>query len=217
MNIKDVLKKVAEGKELTKEEKDFLSSYEENSGDGKIPKERLDREIAKRKDVETKLAETSEALEEIKGRMEELETKGMPEKDKLTKDMAKLAKQVETLTGERDGLKADLDGMKFSGTVAKLAAENNFTDPEYLGYLVKSKKLAVDDPEAVKTFVGDLKKSSPKLFKVDTSSGAGTQQAGSGSSSTKAGLKTVEEKVAFIKEHGAEAFEKALAEAGAKE
>lgn len=39
MDIKSILKKVAEGKDLTAEEKDFLSSYDPDTADGRIPKQ----------------------------------------------------------------------------------------------------------------------------------------------------------------------------------
>jgi len=180
MNVKEILKKIAEGKEISKEEKDFLASYDPENADGKIPKERLDREIAKRKEFETKLSEANTALDDLKAKVEEIEAKGMPEKDKLAKESAKLAKQIETLIKERDDTKGEIENMKFSASIAKIAGEHFFTDPEYLGYVVKSRKIAVEDAEAVKSFIGELKTSSPKLFKADAASGSGAPPGGSG-------------------------------------
>ena len=47
MNIKEILKKVADGKELTDEEKSFIGEYDPEKDESRIPKSRLDREIQK--------------------------------------------------------------------------------------------------------------------------------------------------------------------------
>jgi len=196
MKIKDILKKIAsEGLDkLTKEEKDFMDAYEDADENARIPKERLDREISKRKDIEKKLDEATANAVELNSRLEEIETKGLPEKDKLAKESAKLAKQIEALTAERDAHKAELDGVKYQGAIAKLADEHSFSDSEYLAFQLKAKKIAVDDTEAVKTFMGDLKKNSPKLFKAEGQPGGGTQHQPGGTGTPPANAKFEEAK-----------------------
>lgn len=182
MELKDILKKITEGKELSADEKAFIAKYEEPSQTDRIPKERLDREIAKRKEAETKLAEQNANIAELNSRIEEIEAKGLPEKDKLAKESAKLAKQLADLAAERDTFKAELDSTRFGNSVAKFAGEHSFTDQEYLGYMLKTKKIATDDTEAVKAFMGELKKTSPKLFKAEGSPGGDTPRTPTGGS-----------------------------------
>ena len=85
MNLVEVLKKAAQGIELSAEEKEFLSGYRPEG----IPKSRLDAEIAKRKEAESRGQELSVMLEELKVKVESLETRDLSETEKLKKDFDK--------------------------------------------------------------------------------------------------------------------------------
>jgi len=174
MNLADVLKKVAQEAELSTEEKEFLNSYRPEG----IPKSRLDAEIAKRKDAENRSLELSEAMEELKGKVESLESRDLSETERLKKDFDKelnrLRGSLQTLSTERDSARQELDSMKFRQNVTELACKHNFTDPQYLEYLTARSGVALEDPDKVKEFMDALKETSPKLFKLELRPGGGS-------------------------------------------
>jgi len=174
MNLTDVLKKVAQEAELSTEEKEFLNNYRPEG----IPKSRLDAEIAKRRDAESRSSELSAAMEELKGKVESLESRDLSETEKLKKDFDKelnrLRGSLQTLSTERDSARQELDSMKFRQNVTELACRHNFTDPQYLEYLTARSGVALEDPDKVKEFMDTLKETSPKLFKLELRPGGGS-------------------------------------------
>jgi TolA-binding protein len=175
MKLTDILKKVTAGEELNQEEKDFLAAYKPEE----IPKSRLDAEIAKRKEAETRKQELETKLEELSGKVEELEGKGLTEVDKVKKEnekeLAKLKKQVTDLTSEKETSVNELNSLKRKASISELAAKHNFTDPEFLDFKASTAKLDLADDAKVKEFMGDLQKASPKMFKVDANPGGGSK------------------------------------------
>ena len=95
MTIQEILKKVVAKEELTAEELDYLKSYEPLKEDGRIPKDRLDKEIEKRKAAEDSKTKLEEQLDELKTKIEELETKGMSEAEKAKAAVEKFAEPAE--------------------------------------------------------------------------------------------------------------------------
>ena len=184
MDFKAILKKMLAGEELSAEEKAFMESYDPAKDKDKIPKTRLDAEITKRKEFEKQVKELNSTVEEIQEKLDSKDEKDLSEMEKLTKAHDKekkaLEKKVTDLTGERDTSKTELSGMKFNGSVTKLAAKHGFNDAEYLGYLVKQKgeDFDLENETGVTDFMDGLKKESPKLFTVDTKSGAGSGEGG---------------------------------------
>lgn len=189
MDIKSILKKVAEGKELTAEEKDFLSSYDPDTADGRIPKSRLDKEIEKYNAEKKRADELDTSLSELKEKLEELENSGKSEAEKAKaasdKELAKLQKQVADLTAERDEAKANFAKSERTSKIAKLAAKHNFSDAEYLDYLTNASQLDLDDEGATTKYMTDLGKSKPQLFKSSAKPGGGTGTGGKNMSSAK--------------------------------
>ena len=174
MNLADVLKKVAQEAELSTEEKEFLNSYRPEG----IPKSRLDAEIAKRTDAENRSLELSGAMEELKGKVESLESRDLSETERLKKDFDKelnrLRGSLQTLSTERDSARQELDSMKFRQNVTELACTHNFTDPQYLEYLTARDGIALDDTDRVEEFMNGLKETCPKLFKLQLRPGGGS-------------------------------------------
>lgn len=96
MSIAEILAKVAKGETLTDAEKQFAAGYKPAAGDeetgetgGRIPKARLDAEIAKRKEADSKVAELNSKLDELNSKLEELESAGMSEAEKAKKEAEK--------------------------------------------------------------------------------------------------------------------------------
>ena len=182
MNIREVLKKVSEGTELSAEEKAFLASYDPDAASGRIPKERLDQEIAKFKAEKERADKLDADLAELKEKLEELENSGKTEAEKAKaaaeKELAKLKTQVQNLTKERDEAKAGLEKSERTAKIAALAAKHKFSNAEYLDFLAASKNIDLDDEAATTGFMTELGKSSPELFTSTAKSGGGTTGAG---------------------------------------
>ncbi|MDD4817307.1 MAG: hypothetical protein PHI85_04995 [Victivallaceae bacterium] len=183
MDIKAILKKIADGKELSAEEKDFLSKYDPENGDGnRIPKSRLDEEISKHKAEKERADALDSQLQELQTRIEELESTGKSAEEKAKaaydKEFNKLKKQVEDLTKERDAATASLAKSERTARVSTLASKHNFKDSSYLDFLAASKDVDLNDETAVTAFMKELGKSSPELFKSEAKPGGGTKNTG---------------------------------------
>lgn len=181
MNLAEVLKKAVQGSELSSEEKEFLSGYRPEG----IPKSRLDAEIAKRKEAESRGQELSTMLEELKLKVESLENRDLSETERLKKDFDKELNQlrgsIQNLSAERDSARNELDSVKFRQNVSELSSKYSFSDARYLEYLFSKDGIALEDTDKVKGFMDMLKETSPKLFKLELRPGAGSNPgAGSG-------------------------------------
>lgn len=181
MKIKDILAKVAKGEELTAEEKQFLSEYEEpaaGDGDNKIPKSRLDGEIQKRKKAEEDLQTLQDKFDELEEKLESLESSGLSETEKLKKEhgkeLKKLQDEVAALTAERDDAVGKMTKYERSGKVREIADKHKFSDAEYLDYLFNSKEIDLEKEADVSKFMSDLGSSRPELFASSARSGSGT-------------------------------------------
>lgn len=178
MNIKDILKKITEGKELTEEEKSFLAAYDPEKDESRIPKSRLDQEIKKAKEEKERADKLDGELAELKERLEELENSGKSEAEKAKaaseKELSKLKNQIANLEKERDEAKASLAKSERTSKIAALAQKHGFSDAEYLDYLAGSKSIDLDDETAVNGFIKELSTSSPQHFQSKAKSGGGT-------------------------------------------
>ena len=65
MSIAELIAKITKGETLTDEEKTFLAAYKEPDMKDRIPKSRLDQEIAKRSEYEQQLADLQKQLEKL--------------------------------------------------------------------------------------------------------------------------------------------------------
>ena len=182
MNIKEILKKVSEGKELSSEEKAFLSSYDPEKDESRIPKSRLDQEIAKAKSEKERADGLEAKVSELSAKVDELEAKGMTDVEKATaasaKELKTLRTQVDALTRERDDAKANLARFERTAKVSAIAQKHGFLDSDYLDYLANSKEIDLNDDGAVSTFMKELGTSRPELFKSSAKPGGGTAGTG---------------------------------------
>lgn len=182
MNLKEILKKVAEGKDLTAEEKAFLASYDPDNTDGRIPKSRLDDEIAKRKAEKERADKLNADLAALQEKVEELEDAGKSDADKAkaayNRELVKLQEQVADLTRERDEAKTNFEKSERTAKIATLAGKHNFSDPDYLDYLAASHNIDLNDEIAAAGFMKELGKNSPHLFKSTAKPGGGTNSGG---------------------------------------
>lgn len=196
MDIKDILKKIAEGKTLTDEEKEFIGKFDPESTD-RIPKSRLDAEIAKKKEAEKKADDLQQQVDALTEKVENLEANGLSEADKAKKEsdkqIAKLQKQVDDLTKERDEARQQITARDFSAEVGKLASAHKFDNPEYLEYLITKKQLDLKDETAVSQFFKELETSVPSHFQSDAHPGSGSGPGKEPPSSAAAGQQRIKE------------------------
>ncbi len=178
MTLKEILAKIAKGEALTPEEKAFIESYNPDDA-GRIPKSRLDEEINKRKDAETRLTEQQTQIDQLNTKIEELENKDLSEAEKTKKasdaEIGRLREENKTLKKDRDTNAARLTEIEFNGKMSDLAGKHRFVDANYLGHLVKSNNVNLEDAEAVSSFIKGLEQSSPGLFKSTAKPGSGTK------------------------------------------
>ena len=180
MELKDILKKIAKKEELTEEEVKFLEGY--NPDENRIPKARLDGEIEKRKQAEQELSDLKTKVDELQAKLDEANDKGLTEAEKLKKDTAKqieaFQKQVAKLTEEKNNADASLAAYQRKAAVGEIAKKHGFADADYLSYLMQQKELKLDDEPAVTSFMSELGKTTPGLFKADIRGGSGTNPNG---------------------------------------
>ena len=87
-------------------------------------------------------------------------------------ELAELRSAAETAGAERDRLAAELNIVKRNAAIRVLAEKHNFTDPDYLDFLMQKKGVAMDDQVAVESAVAALKKDCPRFFRVDVHPGS---------------------------------------------
>lgn len=171
MQISEIIAKVLAGQELSADEQTFLENYREPEAADRIPKSRLDQEIAKKKELEQR-------LEDVTRQLEEYENRDLSDVERNRKVIDNLKKRIDSLTQERDQVQAAKAELEFRGQVTKTAGAFNFDDSEYLEYLVRRDNIDLSDEEGVLAFMSGLKESCPKHFNVNINSG------GAGSVST---------------------------------
>ena len=178
MKIKDILKKVSAGKELTEEEKQFLESYDPESDESRIPKTRLDAEIAKVKAEKERADSLEQQLADAQAKIEEAENAGKTEAEKTAAANAKTLKalqtQVDALTKERDDANAKLAKSERTAKISAIAGKHNFSDSDYLDFLMNSQEVDLDDEGAVSGAMKKLGETRPELFKSTAKPGGGT-------------------------------------------
>lgn len=212
MNIKEILKKITAGKELSDEEKTFLNDYDPEKDENRIPKTRLDQESAKTKAEKQRADELEEKFSELQAKYEELENSGKSEAEKAAaaneKALKALQKQVDTLTKERDAANANLAKSERTSAISKIASKHNFSDAEYLDFLANSKEVDLKDESAVTSFMKELGNSRPELFKSSAKSGGGTNGNGKNNASgNDARLKELLGKTELTPREAAEVYE----------
>jgi len=178
MDVMEILKKVVAGQTLSSEERKSLSEFRPQG----IPKNRLDAEIAKRKELEQQNNDLNETLGKLNFRVDELESRDLSEHEKLEKnhgfELKQLRENLSLLTTERNSSKQELEQVKFQQQVGKLAKEKQFNDPEYLGFLLKQENVSLETSDQVEEFMTGLRDSSPKLFHLELRSGSGSSPGG---------------------------------------
>lgn len=207
MGYNELMAKLAEGKPLTADE---VSELQRETR----PATRFNEVCSERdslksaitaKDTEIATLKTASADEKIKIQ------------DEVNSQLKILSGKVEDLTKENQNLTSKVGEADFKSKVSEIAKNNasgaEFTDAHYLSVLIKEANLDVTKQPEVDAFMKALKEKKDYLFSVPVVGGTGTHsktQAGGADSATvpEFSKMTMEAKVAYLKEHGEEAYNK---------
>ena len=94
--------------------------------------------------------------------------KEIPEIDRMRKELHETAR-------ERDTHAAELKKLKQDHSLSSIAADYNFNDVEYLGFILQKNQVQLDDPGAIKSFMQQLKADKPRFFNLPLKQGAGSR------------------------------------------
>ena len=161
MKLKEIIGKIMSGGQLVAEEKEFLESIPDApAADNKPP-------------------QPDPALKELQSRLESIEQRDIPpeelERRSREKELKELRDAVARLSGEKDQAGRELESMKFNSAVRDLAANSNFTDAGYLGFLMQQQNIDISNMENVTAFINGLRETNPGFFRADISPGAGSR------------------------------------------
>ena len=212
MDYKELAAKLKRLEPLTAEEvADFDKEFR--------PTYRMNEVSQKKAEIETMLKQVEAERDKLK-----VETTEATQKiqDEVNNQLRELSGKVENLSKENSELKTTKAQSETLLKATMLATKNDlgviFKNPDYLAYRSSKDGVDLNDTEKVKTFLTALQKTEPELFMVAVKGGAGT---GSTSTTTTEheNAKPVKDwsstdKVAFIKENGADAYTQKLASEG---
>lgn len=212
MDYKELAAKIKRLEPLTAEEvADFDKEFR--------PTYRMNEVSQKKAEIETMLKQVEAERDKLK-----VETTEATQKiqDEVNNQLRELSGKVENLSKENSELKTTKAQSETLLKATTLATKNDlgviFKNPDYLAYRASKDGIDLNDTEKVKTFLAGLKDTEPELCMVAVKGGAGT---GSTSTTTTEheSMKPVKdwsvtEKVAFIKENGANAYTQKLASEG---
>ncbi|MCP3967475.1 MAG: hypothetical protein GY750_07100 [Lentisphaerae bacterium] len=178
MNVNEIIKKAADGFELSEAECQTLKEFHPDG----IPKSRLDTEIGRRKELEKNNGQLTEQIQELCSKVDALESRDLSETERMKKthgqQVSKMRNDISDLTSERDSVRQELESVKFRQQISKLAGKYRFSDPDFLEYLIRKNDVSVENEEQLEGFIDELKQTNPKHFRVEVRSGAGSRVGG---------------------------------------
>ena len=102
----------------------------------------------------------------LQAKLDELERAKLSREEALQQDLA-------AAESERDRLRAECGALIRRERIHAIAADAGCTEPEYLDYLAAKREVALDDPEAVKSFLAEVEEANPHCFRSRLRSGSG--------------------------------------------
>ena len=102
----------------------------------------------------------------MQAKLDELERSRLSREEALQQDLA-------AAESERDALRAECGALIRRERINSIAAASGCTEPEYLDFLASRRGVALDDPEAVKSFLAEVEEANPHCFRSRLRSGSG--------------------------------------------
>jgi len=84
-----------------------------------------------------------------------------------------LQQDLAAAQSECDRLRTECGALIRRERINSIAAASGCTEPEYLDFLASRRNIALDDPEAVKSFLAEAEENSPHCFRSRLRSGSG--------------------------------------------
>lgn len=164
MKISAIIKKLLAGEEVSEQEKELISKYEE-------PKPDKSKESA----LEAKNAELERRVAELEAEKEEAADKDKPEVERLKAEIAKKDAKIAAAEKERDTAREEKAAIERDNRIRAIAGDHKFKNFDYLKYNLTQKGVNLDDNDAVKSHMEALKCETPEFFLADVNKGgAGT-------------------------------------------
>jgi len=102
----------------------------------------------------------------LRAQLDELERSKLSREEALQQDLA-------AALADRDTLRAECAALVRRERINSIASAAGCTEPEYLDFLAARRNVALDDAEAVKTFLAEVENSNPHCFRSRLRSGSG--------------------------------------------
>ena len=99
-------------------------------------------------------------------KIDELERARLSREEALQQDLA-------AAESERDALRAECGALVRRERINSIAAAAGCTEPEYLDFLAARRNVALDDAEAVKSFIREVEEANPHCFRSRLRPGSG--------------------------------------------
>ena len=188
MELKDVLAKITKGETLTDEEKTFVSTYAAPDIQGEVDK----RANAIKAEAERKANEKIKTLEvqitELNQKLEEKDSAGLSEVEKMKKELERNLNALETLKKEKDELAKNNTSLQRNHAIDGLFGKLSFVKGANVSGMktLFSHSLSdtdLNDEGAVKRAIDAFNEENKFALSATSSGGAGTQH-GSGGSAT---------------------------------
>lgn len=208
MDYKELMTKLKKGEALTQEE---VTDLERETR----PTSRFNEVSDAKRALESKLKEAEDKAAALAVDASNAQQKVQ---DEVTAQLRELSGKVEALTSENGELKSSKIQSENLLKVNNLARSNElgvvFKNPDYLAFRIGKDGIDLSNNEQVKAFLTSIKENEPEMCMVQVASGSG-----SGSGEPAGGNPTmskpvkdwnIEEKIAYIKENGADAFQQLL-------
>ena len=113
-------------------------------------------------------AELVAEIQKLKEHLKKVESRQLPEAERFKRELAEL-------TAERDAATGELRELKRRQSVAALAGQHHFNDPEYLDYLLDRHGIDPGDERATADFLRTFRRAQPRFFNVELRSGSGSR------------------------------------------
>ena len=207
MELKDVLAKITKGETLTDEEKTFVSTYAPPDVQAEVDK----RANAIKAEAERKANEKITLLEtqitELTQKLEEKDSAGLSEVEKMKKELERNLQSLEMLKKEKDELAKNNTSLQRNHAIDGLFGKLSFVKGANISGMKtlfghSLSDVDLNDEGAVKRAIDAFNEENKFALSATSSGGAGTQQGSGGSASkeTDPMKQTIEERTKALQE-----------------
>lgn len=130
-----------------------------------VPYDRFKKVNAQAKEAKDRAKALETEMAELRSRLEERESAGLPELEQMKRQMSKLEERAARAEAERDQTKTEAQTLRAQGLIAAAARDANFEDPEDAVLRISAND--IESPEDAERAVKRLAKAKPRLVKAE--------------------------------------------------